>query len=71
MPNSNAPCSFGGRLKTAEYYSQIASIIGVLRPMSSLRVIANHLNSEGFKTATGLDWTRDRLANHIRTSIAV
>jgi hypothetical protein len=64
----NAPCSFGGKLKAAEYYTQIASIVGVLRPMSSLRAIANHLNANGFKTPSNLEWNRDRLANHIRTT---
>lgn len=60
---------FGAKLNTPTYYTQVKQIIAVLRPASSLRVICNHLNAQEFKTPTGLVWTRDRLANFIRTSI--
>lgn len=69
MPVLNARPKFGGRLNVDSYYRQTSEIIKVLRPTASLRIISDHLNGQGFKTPTGLDWNRDRLANHIRTSI--
>ncbi len=70
LPMSVLPAipQFGGRLMTPAYYQAVASIIGVLRPASTLRTIAHHLNGAGFTTPTGLAWTRDRLANYLRST---
>lgn len=59
---------FGQRLHTADYYSAIKAMLGVLRPLSSLRTIADHLNRQGFSTPTGLPFTRDRVATFIRSN---
>jgi hypothetical protein len=65
MPALNARPQFGGKLNIESYYRDVSAIIAILRPMSSLRVIANHLNGQGFKTPSGLNFNRDRLANFI------
>jgi hypothetical protein len=66
MTTFKAAPAFGGKHNTPAYYATLDSIIAVLRPASSLRLIANHLNAHGFKTPTNLDWSRDRAANYIR-----
>ena len=63
-----APVGFGQKLHTADYYSDILGIVSVLRPMSSLRTIAQHLNNLGFSTPSGLPFTRDRVATFIRNN---
>jgi hypothetical protein len=62
------PPSFGGRLRTENYYTNISNVIRILRGRSSLRVIAMHLNSQGFTTPTGLPFNRDRLARYIKSN---
>jgi hypothetical protein len=68
MLMQNQQPAFGGKLKTPAFYDAVNSCIRVLRPYSTLRTIANHLNSVGLKTATGLIWNRERLANYIRNT---
>lgn len=59
---------FGGKLNTATYYDSVNSIIKVMRPMATLRTVANHLNAAQFLTPAGLPWTRERLANYLRST---
>ncbi|KFC67751.1 hypothetical protein FG94_02888 [Massilia sp. LC238] len=62
------PPSFGGRLRTEAYYTKTSNVIRILRGRSSLRIISQHLNSQGFTTPTGLPFTRDRLARYIKSN---
>jgi hypothetical protein len=66
MSTLQATPSFGGRLNNQSYYDAVSGIIRVLRPASSLRIIANHLNKAQFLTPSGLPWNRDRVANFLR-----
>lgn len=59
---------FGGKLKQAAYYSSVNSILSVLRPTATLRVMSEHLNRAGFTTPSGLVWTRSRVASYLRTT---
>lgn len=68
MLHQSAPPQFGGKLCTAEYYTNVAAAIATLRPLSTLRFIAAQLNKSGFLTPAGLPWNRDRLANFIRNT---
>jgi hypothetical protein len=68
MSSFKAAPAFGGKHNTQHYYTCINSILAVLRPASSLRVIGNHLNTHGFKTPSGLEWNRDRVATYIRNN---
>jgi len=63
--------SFGGKLQSAEYYVGVNAIIATLRKMATIRTIADHLNRAGFVTPTGLSWTKDRLANYLRSTSVV
>jgi hypothetical protein len=63
----NAP-SFGGKLNNPAYYTTLNSILSELRPMSSLRTIAHHLNAAGHRSPSGLTWTRERVANYLRSA---
>lgn len=69
MSALHAPPSFGGRLNKDDYYNTVNGIINVLRPASSLRVIANHLTKAGFQTASGLEWNRHRVSDYIRNTL--
>ena len=60
--------SFGGKLKQPEFYASVDSILAVLRPTATLRVMAEHLNRAGFTTPSGLIWTRSRVASYLRTT---
>lgn len=64
----NAVPAFGGRLKTDDYYSQVNSIVRVLRGYSTLRTIADALNAQLFTTPSGREWNRDRLASYLKTN---
>jgi hypothetical protein len=59
---------FGGKLDTAAYYDAVTSIIKVMRPMATLRTVADHLKLAGFVTPSGLTWNRERLANFLRST---
>jgi hypothetical protein len=56
---------FGKPRMQPEYYTTINGIISVLRDTATLKVIANHLNSAGTTTPTGLQWSKPRLANYL------
>jgi hypothetical protein len=58
---------FGKPLRSPDYYTTTDSILAVLRPFSSLRTCANHLNSQGMTTPAGLQWTRVNVANYLRS----
>jgi hypothetical protein len=68
MPTSiqQAIPAFGKALRTPDFYFTVDGIILVLRPMSTLRTIATHLNGLGIRTASGLEWNRERVAQYIR-----
>jgi hypothetical protein len=66
MPNQAAPPAFGKQLRTPDHYQQCDDIVRALRPMSTLRTIANHMNSLGIRTASGLEWNRERVSQYIR-----
>lgn len=65
MPNKPG---FGTPLQTPQYYSNVSDIVSILRPYSSLRVIANHLTAQGFFTPTGKTFTKQHVANFIRST---
>lgn len=58
--------AFGKPLKTPDYYSVIDEIVSTLRPFSTLRTVANHLNSLGLRTPSDREWHRMHVANYIR-----
>ena len=66
MPVVPAVPAFGKPLNAPSYYEAVNSIIRVLRPHSTLRTIANHLNAQCFKTPSGMDWNRMHVANYLR-----
>lgn len=63
-----APAAFGAKLKSAAYYAAVNSIIGVMRPLATLRTLSCHLNTAQFLTPSGLIWNRSRLANYLRNT---
>lgn len=67
IPAPIAPL-FGGKVNHETYYVAVSSIVSKLRPTSSLRTIANCLNQSGYKTPTGLIFTRDRVATYIKNN---
>ena len=62
------PPSFGGRWRTDEYYSAVTNIIRILKGKSSLRIIAQHLDRQGFTTPRGMPFNRDRLVRFIKSN---
>lgn len=68
MSIETATFSFGGKRMTPDYYQAVNRIIRTLRPVASLRTLADHLNQAGYQTPTGLSWDRDRLSNYLRTT---
>lgn len=66
MSLHDARPAFGAPRKSERYYADCSAIIRTLRPMASLKTIAQHLNSAGLKTPTGNDWTRDAVSNYAR-----
>lgn len=59
---------FGGKLLSAEFYSQLDSVILSMRPHTTQRAIANRLNELSLTTPTGLPFNRNRLAAYIRNA---
>lgn len=57
---------FGKPLQDASFYTTIDGIVNTLRPYSTLRTVAQHLNSLGLRTPSGLEWHRMHVANYIR-----
>ena len=68
MPILSATPAFDGKRKTTQYYEAVNGIIKALRPASTLRTIAQHLNSAGFLTPSDLIWDRTRVASYLRSS---
>jgi hypothetical protein len=62
------PPSFGGKLRTDDYYEKVSSIVRILKGKSSLRIMAMHLNSQGFTTPRGMPFTRDRLVRFMKSN---
>jgi hypothetical protein len=60
--------NFGGRWRTEDYYTKITAILRILKGKSSLRIMAMHLNSQGFTTPRGMPFTRDRLVRFIKSN---
>lgn len=59
---------FGGKLRDSRYYDAVSHIIRILRTQASLRLIAEHLNREGFTTPSRLNWTKGRVAEYIKST---
>lgn len=66
MAFQNAIPTFGVPLKDPDYYTVCDSVCNTLRPYSTLRTVANHLNAMGLRTPTGREWHRLHVANYIR-----
>ena len=66
MSETFARPGFGTKIRADGYYAQINAILTTLRHTASQRVIADHLNSQGFRTPRGLPFNRARLANYLR-----
>lgn len=66
MSALNAIPTFSGPRCKPEFYANVDGILAVLRPHSTLAICARHLNAAGFRTPTGLTWTRSRVAAYIR-----
>jgi len=66
MAHQNAIPAFGKPLKSPEYYATCDGIINTLRPYSTLRTVAAHLNSLGLRTPGDLEWHRLHVSNYIR-----
>jgi len=65
LANSAVP-GFGTKLRTDSYYQSVDGIIRTLRPVATLRLISEKLNSVGFTTPRNLPWDRQRLAAYMR-----
>jgi hypothetical protein len=59
---------FGTPKQTPSYYDSVSRIVRTLRPYSTLNTICAHLTAQRFLTPTGLEWTKHRLANFIRSN---
>ena len=64
----SCPPSFGGRHNTASYYEDVSRCIASMRGKFTLRAMCFHLSAQGYKTPSGLEFNRSRLANFIRTA---
>ena len=62
--------AYGSKLRTAEFYQIVNSVINVLRPVATLQTIARHLNAQGLQTPSGLSWNKGRLTNYLQSSAA-
>lgn len=66
MSNYNARPGFGKPRCIPAYYVAINSCLAVLRPVATLQTIAQHLNTAGFTSPSGLPWTKQRVATYLR-----
>lgn len=66
MAHQNAIPAFGQPRKTLDYYVTVDQIVNTLRPYSTLRTVANHLNSLGLRTPGDCEWHRLHVSNYIR-----
>lgn len=67
MSALQAKPAFGAKKMQPEYYVAVNGILAVLRPVATLRVMAQHLNNAGYTTPSGLPWCRARLATYLRS----
>jgi hypothetical protein len=58
---------FGTPKQLPQYYVSVSSIVSVLKPYSTLRTISGHLNGQGFRTPSGMKWSKQAVANFIRS----
>ena len=58
--------SFGGKLKTDDYYTTIRAYIQSLRTTTPQRQIAGMLNSAGYRSPTGKPFNRATVSNFLR-----
>lgn len=68
IKNAFSVPTFGGRLRTPEFYTQLNGVIRTLRGKATLKTLAQHLNNQQFTTPTGRDWTKDRLAAYLKST---
>jgi len=66
MGNQNLAPSFGGPLKTPDYYTTIRAYIQSLRTTTPQRQIAGMLNSAGYRSPTGKPFNRATVSNFLR-----
>jgi len=66
MGNQNMTPSFGGKLKTPDYYAAIQAFIQSLRSTTPQRQIATLLNQAGYRSPTGKPFVRSTVANFLR-----
>lgn len=59
---------FGQKLRPSSFYETVSGIVSTLRPYSSLKTVAAHLNGLGLTTPKGLPWSKTAVANYIRTN---
>jgi hypothetical protein len=59
---------FGQKLRPSSFYEMVTGIVTTLRPYSSLKTVADHLNGLGLTTPKGLPWSKSAVANFIRTN---
>ena len=66
MSTLQAKPGFGTPKMEPAYYEMCDSIVRTLRPMATLRTIAQHLTSAGFRTPNGHSWDRQKVATYLR-----
>jgi hypothetical protein len=66
MGNQNMAPSFGGKLKTDDYYTAVTTYIQSLRRTTTQRQIAAMLNSAGYRSPTGKPFVRSTVSNFLR-----
>lgn len=69
MQNLKAVPAFAGRVCVPAYYAAVSAIYRHMRDKFTLRQICFQLNAENYRTPTGLEWNRSRLANFIKNAL--
>lgn len=69
MPSVVAVPAFGARICVPAYYAAVSAIYRHMSGTSTLRQICFQLNAENYRTPSGLEWNRSRLANFIRNAL--
>ena len=64
----NVP-GFGARRRTEAYYAAVTGILRTLRPLATLKIMADKLNAEGISTPNGLPWDRFKVSAYIRANL--
>ena len=57
---------FGTPKMSPSYYAICDDIVRTLRPMATLRIIAQHLTDAGLLTPNGHIWDRQKVATYLR-----